>query len=192
VTGPARGVSEGAAPWLQAVGRAVESVLAACEKAFLAAANILLLTMLAINLVNILSRFILDLGIIWVFPWTRVMFVWMVFLGFFVIYRRGKDITVDFVVGFMGEGGRRAVRVFVALMVIGLLSLILLQAPTLLPRQVGRLDMVGIQRYWLAVPFYVSTALILAQFLLDLARALRLAPEADAAAETGPARGPVE
>ncbi len=149
-----------------------ERGLAVCERGFLAAANLLLLAMLAINVVNILSRLILDLGIIWVFPWTTVMFVWMVFLGFFVVYRRGKDITVDVLVKRLGARLQTAVRVLVDLLVVALMALVLSQAPSLLPRQVGELDLVGIQRYWLAVPFYVSCALILLQFLLDLLNAL--------------------
>src|SRR5690554_6810329 len=78
--------------------RALDAGLGACERVFLVAANGLLLLMLAINLANILSRLFFDLGIIWVFPWTEVLFVWMIFLGFFVIYRRGQDISVDILV----------------------------------------------------------------------------------------------
>ena len=152
--------------------RLLDGVLAGVEHLFLVLANAILLGILAINLANVLSRLLFDVGIIWVFPWTRVLFVWMVFLAFFVIYRRGKDISVDFVVRRMPLAAQRAVRIAVDLMVIVLLATILLQVPTLLPRQVGRLDLVGLQRYWLAVPFYVSTALILLQFVLDLARTL--------------------
>lgn len=162
----------------------VERALTAAEKVFLCAANALLVGMLSINLVNILSRLILDKGILWVFPWTRVMFVWMVFCGFFVVYRRGTDITVDFVVRRLGPRGRSVVRIVVDAMVLGLLGLILSQAPELLPRQVGNLDLVGIQRYWLAVPFYVAAALIAVHFLVDLARALGL--DDAAASETPP------
>ncbi len=152
--------------------RLFDGALAGIERLFLVLANAILLGILAINLANILSRLVFDIGIIWVFPWTRVLFVWMVFLAFFVIYRRGKDISVDFVVARLPLGGQRAIRIAVDLMVIALLATILFQVPTLLPRQVGRIDLVGIQRYWLAVPFYVSTGLILLQFLLDLARTL--------------------
>lgn len=151
--------------------RRLDGLLAGIEQVFLVLANAILLGILAINLVNILSRLLFDIGIIWVFPWTRVLFVWMVFLAFFVIYRRGKDISVDFVVNFMPERVQRVIRIAVGLMVIALLATILLQMPTLLPRQVGRMDLVGLQRYWLAVPFYVSCALILLEFALDVARA---------------------
>lgn len=158
----------------------LETGLAAAERVFLVVANGLLIGMLGINLVNILSRLLFDVGIIWVFPWTSVMFVWMVFFGFFVVYRRGKDITVDFVVKRLSAGWQRAIQRLVDVIILGLLATILLQAPTLLPRQVGELDLVGLQRYWLAVPFYLSCALIALQFVKDL----MAGPAADGAPTT--------
>ena len=34
----------------------------------------------------------------WIWPWTMQFFVWMSFVGFFVVYRLGKDIAVDFII----------------------------------------------------------------------------------------------
>lgn len=154
------------------VADALDRFLGLCERVFLPAANGLLMVMLAINLANILSRLFLNTGIIWVFPWTGVLFVWMIFLGFFVIYRRGQDITIDILVRQFGPGTQAVLRIMVDLIVIGLFALILYQAWTLVPRQVGRIDLVGIQRYWLSIPFFVSCVLIIAQFVLDILRAL--------------------
>ena len=39
-----------------------------------------------------------------------VFFVWMSFLGFYVVYRRSKDIAVDFVVLRLGDGAMVATR----------------------------------------------------------------------------------
>jgi TRAP-type C4-dicarboxylate transport system permease small subunit len=150
------------------VVKALDAGLGYCERVFLITANGLLLVMLVINLANILSRLLLDLGIIWVFPWTGVLFVWMVFLGFFVIYRRGQDISVDILVRQFGPKVQALFRILVGLIVIGLFLLILYQAPILVPRQVGRIDLVGIQRYWLSVPFFVSCTLIVLQFVHDI------------------------
>jgi TRAP-type C4-dicarboxylate transport system permease small subunit len=149
----------------------LERGLAGCARVFHTAANGLLLVMLAINLANILSRLFLDAGIIWVFPWTSVLFVWMIFLGFFVIYRRGQDIAIDILVRRFGPRMQAGLRIVVSLIVIGLMGMILYQALTLVPRQVGRIDMVGIQRYWLSIPFFVSCVLIVVQFLLDILKA---------------------
>lgn len=153
---------------------AIEALLGRAEGAFLGLANGLLVVMLVINLANILSRLVLDIGIIWVFPWTEVLFVWMIFFAFFVIYRRGQDVTIDVLTRRLPPALRRAAQVFVALAVLVLMGLILAQAPVLLPRQVGRIDMVGIQRYWLILPFFLSCTLIALDFLMRLLAALGL------------------
>lgn len=155
------------------IGRALDVLLTWAERAFLTIANGLMLTMLAINLANILSRLFFDIGIIWVFPWTEVLFIWCIFFSFYVIYRRGQDVAIDVLTRRLPDKLRAATEILVMALVIGLMALILWQATILLPRQVGRVDMVGIQRYWLSIPLFVSCSLILIDFLLRLVRAAR-------------------
>lgn len=157
----------------------IDNLLAGCERGFLLAANGLLLGMLAINLANILSRLLFNAGIIWVFPWTVVMFVWMIFLGFFVFYRRGQDIAIDVLVRRFGRQTRFFLNMLVSLLVAGFFALVVYQASILLPRQVGRIDLVGIQRYWLAIPFFISCSLISLQFVMHILVALRDARKPD-------------
>jgi TRAP-type C4-dicarboxylate transport system permease small subunit len=159
----------------------VETLLALAEKVFMTIANALLFAMLAVNFLNIMSRLLLDVGIIWAFPLTSVLFVWVIFFSFFVIYRRGQDVAIDVLTRRMPARLRAATEAFVALVVVGLMLLVLAQAPVLLPRQVGAIDLIGMQRYWLAVPFFLSCGLIALEFLLRL----RLAVHAwlDAGAE---------
>ena len=149
--------------------RGLDRLLAAAERVFFVAANGALVAMLAINLVNIASRLLRDQAFIWVFPWTTVLFVWMVFLGFFVLYRRREDVVVDFLHLRMPARIRNAVSIGTNLVVVALMAVILSQLPELLPRQVGNMDYVGLQRYWLAVPFYASCALIAIEFARDAA-----------------------
>lgn len=160
-----------------ALARVLGPFLGVCERLFRLLANLLLLAMLAINLLNIATRFLTDQGIVWVFPLTTVMFVWMTFLGFFVVYRQGKDITVDVLVERIGAKARRATRVVVNVAVLGLLFVLLAEAPELLKRQVGNIEMVGLQRYWLSVPLFVSSALIALHFIIDLLHAVHGDPE---------------
>lgn len=158
----------------------IDRFLAAMEKVFFVAANGILIIILIINILNIGSRFLFERGLIWVFPWTTVLFVWMVFLGFYVIYRRNRDIKVDIVYRALPLRMRNGVTIATNCVVMALMAVILWQAPTLLPRQVGNMDYVGLQRYWLAVPFYASCALILLEFLRDtLVRVLEGPPEED-------------
>lgn len=129
-------------------------------KTFLAVANALVFIMLAINVANILARPLFGKGLIWVFPWTGTIFVWATFLAFFVIFRRGQDITIDVLTRRFTSHGQVVCEILMSIIVVGFLVMLLWQASVLIPRQVGTIDMVGIQRYWLSIPFFVSCFMI--------------------------------
>jgi TRAP-type C4-dicarboxylate transport system permease small subunit len=133
--------------------------------------------MLVANMANIASRALFDKGIIYVFPWSIVLFVWMTFFGFFVVYRRGKDITVDFLIDRLGDRARLASRLLVDVLVIGLMLVMLAQAPHIIRSQVGTIEMVGLERYSLSVPLFVTAALIALDFALDMIKAVLGYPE---------------
>jgi len=149
----------------------VEGWLAALETLFLRAANACLAAMLVANMANILVRGVSDRGILLVFPWTTVLFVWCTFIGMYVVYRRGTDITVDFVHYRLGGGGKAALRVFADLVVLGVLATILLVAPEVLAAQEGEIELTGLPRWALSLPLFVSSFLVALDVALDLARA---------------------
>lgn len=163
---------------LSAVIEPVERFLAHAERLFLALANAALAIMLSINIVNIFWRGIVGQNLNFVWPWTTLLFVWMTFFGFFVIYRRGKDITVDYFVDLLGERARCATRVLSGLITVGLMGLLIFEAPRTLASQVGDMELIPLQRYWMSVPLFLSAALIVLHFLLDLCKVLRGDPEA--------------
>ena len=148
--------------------KSVETILAKIETVYLYLANGLLFAMFGLNLANILSRSIFGKGIVWVFPWTNVLFVWMVFLGFYLMYRRGQDISIDILVRRLPQPLYNAVALFVHLAILTFLTIILMQFRVVMEQQVGNLEMVGIERYWLSVPFFVSCVLVMVQFILQI------------------------
>src|SRR5688572_31449208 len=87
-----------------------ETLLGYAERLFLALANVCLAAMLVINAVNILWRGVTGQNLNLVWPWTTLLFVWMTFFGFFVIYRRATDITVDYFVDLIGPNALFATR----------------------------------------------------------------------------------
>ena len=152
---------------------ALDRLLRVCERLFLVLANACLIVMLAINVANIAQRAVIDVSIQWVFPWSVVLFVWMTFIGFFVIYRRKKDITVDFVIDRTGPQVQKAARLMVDVIVILLMAIMLWHAPKILSMQVGVIEMVGLERYSMSVPLFISCFLILLNFVVDIAKTFR-------------------
>lgn len=149
---------------------------------FLIAANVCLLLMLLGTAVTIILR-PLNLSYYWIWPWSMQVFVWMSFIGFFAVYRKGKDISVDFVMRKLGPGAMFVSRIFVAVVVLAVIGIILWQMPTILESQVGVIDGVltpwgtELERYTLSIPLAVSCFLIFINALLDLAKAFLGWPE---------------
>jgi TRAP-type C4-dicarboxylate transport system permease small subunit len=154
-----------------------ETFLACAERLFLALANFCLAAMLAINAVNILWRGVTGQNLNLVWPLTTLLFVWMTFFGFFVIYRRATDITVDYFVDLMGYKALVATRLLSDIITVGLMGLLLAEAPRTLTSQVGDMELIPLQRYWMSVPLFLSAALVGLHFFLDLIKALMGIPE---------------
>ena len=118
----------------------------------------------------------------WIWPWTMQCFVWMSFFGFFVVYRRRKDIAVDFVMNKLGTGAVVASRYLVNLLILIVTGVMLLQMPTIIGSQVGVIDGVitpwgELERYTLSVPLAISCALIFLDTLVDTVLGLFGMPE---------------
>jgi len=142
------------------------------ERVFLVAAALCLITMLAANAANIASRNFFGVASIDVFPWTTVFFVWMSFLSFFVIYRRGRDIAVNFVIERIGGPAPVVGWVFCRLVTLFVMAVIMMESPGIIALQVGDVsDFVQIERFWLTFPFFLSCGLILADVVNALVRA---------------------
>lgn len=153
-------------------------------------ANLCLALMLIGTAVTIVLR-PFDLSYYWIWPWTMQFFVWMSFIGFYVVYRRGKDIAVDFLVLRMGTPAMTATRYFVALIVLAVTGVIIWQMPVILQSQVGVIDGVltswgEMERYTLSIPLGVSCVLIFVNALLDIAKAMVGIPELPPSHQTDP------
>jgi TRAP-type C4-dicarboxylate transport system permease small subunit len=151
--------------------------LAVAEWVFLVLANVALAAMLGINIINIFWRGIIGQNLNFVWPWTTLLFVWTTFFGFFVIYRRAKDITVDYFVDLLGRKALVVTRLLSDIIIVGLMGLLLAEAPRTLASQVGDMELIPLQRYWMSVPLFLSAALVGLHFLLDFIKALSGAPE---------------
>ena len=178
-----------AGPLLQAVQR-LDGALDAIAKLFLVLANGCLALMLFGTFVTITLR-LFDVSFYWIWPWTMQFFVWMSFIGFFVVYRLGKDIAVDFLVLRLGNWAMVTTRYMVAGMIMAVMGAMLWQMPTILESQVGVIDGVvtpwgELDRYTLSVALAVSYGLIFLNAFLDLLKALAGVPEPPPSHATDP------
>jgi TRAP-type C4-dicarboxylate transport system permease small subunit len=150
------------------VAMTVNRGLGLFEKLFLWASCLCMTSMLIINIANLLVRNLSGKGIVWVWPWTGVLFIWSVFLGFYVLYRRNLDVTLDFFLQRMPPKLRLGVRLLSGLCAISMMLVILLQTMQVFQRQVGVMDFIGLERYVLSIPLLMSSFLILIHFLNDM------------------------
>ncbi len=152
------------------------------ERLFHVIANLCLIVMLFGTAVTIVLRPI-NVSFYWIWPWTMVCFVWMSFFGFYVVYRKKKDIAVDFLVLRLGSGAMTTTRYLAALLIMVVTGTILWQMPTILESQVGEVDGailpwgIELERYALSIPLGVSCLLIFLNAVQDLLSALAGLPE---------------
>ena len=126
--------------------------------------------MLIGNIAQIAGRALFDRGIPFVFPMTMFLFVWLIFVGFFVIQRHGADITVDFFIERFGRLGHRISRLFVNLLTIALMGTLIWHTPRWLIQQIGdEVEMVGVDRWIQNVPLLIACVLILLNVVVNLA-----------------------
>tara|TARA_R110002110_G_scaffold83635_14_gene217141 strand:+ start:1067 stop:1630 length:564 start_codon:yes stop_codon:yes gene_type:complete len=149
---------------------------------FLFLANASLALMLVGTAATIVLR-PLNVSFYWIWPWTMQFFVWMSFFGFYVIYRKNKDIAVDFLVRKYGDGAMTLTRYFVALTTLTVTGLILAETRIILEGQIGDIEGVitpwgtELERYTLSIPLFLSTFLVFVNALLEILKATQGMPE---------------
>ena len=166
---------------LLAAIRYFDSVFDTISNVFLVLANLCLGLMLFGTFVTIVLR-LFGISFYWIWPWTMQFFVWMSFIGFFVVYRLGKDIAVDFLVMRIGPFAQKVTRYAVPILIIIVMAAILREMPTIFDSQVGVIDGVvtpwgELERYTLSVPLAVSCLLIFLNAILDIMKAVAGLPE---------------
>ena len=149
--------------------RTLDRFLAFWERMFLFLANGCLAVMLVANMINMAVRAVFDTSFVLVWPWTMLLFVWSIYLGFYVLYRRSKDVTVNFLVLRLTPAVRRGVQLLVHLVVLGIMAVMVLATWRYLPLQAGVLELVGLPRWVQSVPLLASCALILLNALVQAA-----------------------
>jgi len=117
------------------------------------------------NILNIILRALFNYSFVWIFPLTIVLFMWMTFFGAYVIYRRNREITVDFIYNRLPEGSRKWITLISNILIMGLMALILVHGPRLIRAQLGPLQVLRVPRYFQAVPLFLFCIVLFFDFL---------------------------
>lgn len=131
---------------------------------FRIAAAFCLGVMLTINAVNIAWRALTDQAFDWVFSWTMLLFVWMLFLGLFVYMRDRRDVVVDIIARRLPPPLRLVVGVGGCLTGLTVMLLVLKAAPELMALQTGRMEAIALPIYLRALPLFISAAFVSLHF----------------------------
>jgi TRAP-type C4-dicarboxylate transport system permease small subunit len=69
----------------------------------------ILIVIFCLNLYQVGGRYLFGVGAIWIPDLTRLLFIWMVFLGTALMHQRKRHLVIDFVLLKFAPGARRAV-----------------------------------------------------------------------------------
>jgi len=79
-----------------------------------AAIAVALLGVFFLNMYQVIGRYLFGIGAVWIPDLTRLLFIWMVFLGTVLMYLRRRHLMIDFVQVRMPAGVRRATETVIA------------------------------------------------------------------------------
>jgi len=150
--------------------RGVDAFLSVCDRVAVVAANSVLVAMVAANLVTMLVREVAGKGIVHVFPLTMVGFAWLVFIGFYIVYRRRADVVMAVLTSrFRGVAAKLAATV-AALAGLFLLAVILSEAPRVMALSSGFVEIVELPKRWVIAPLFVACGLLFVDGVLTVIR----------------------
>ncbi len=150
--------------------RGVDAFLSVCDRLAIVAANSLLIAMVVANLVTMLVREVAGKGLVHVFPMTMVGFAWLVFIGFYIVYRRRADVVMAVLTSHCRGVVSKLLATIAALAGLFLLALILSEAPRVMELSSGYVEIVELPKRWVIAPLFVACGLLVLDGLLTLVR----------------------
>lgn len=128
----------------------------------------LLFGIMAINAAEILTRFLLNDSLTWVYEINQLMANWLYFLGICLVYHRGKDITVDFFFDRLRPTRRRWALLAIHIAVVAVLAVVAWNGALLLELQSRSSTMgLGIPNHWFSMPVFIGSLVIILSVSAD-------------------------
>lgn len=153
---------------------------AAADRVLEALTGALLTGIVAINGAEIATRALAGTSLTWVYETNLLLANWLYFLGICLVYRRGQDITVDFLFERLPARARRPAVVAIHLVTIAVLAVLVWQGWLLMGLQSRSSSMgLGIPNHLFSMPVPLGAAVmasIVAEQLWALVRGEPAAP----------------
>jgi len=128
--------------------------------------------MFVTNIVQVGLRYLFNTGLDWIYPLTMLLFIWMTFLGSFVVYHQKKDIVVTFVVSLFSPRIRKYSLLVMNGLTIILLVIILMKAPAILRQQASIMQVIPLPRYIQSIPLFLGCGGILLEYVVSTYEAI--------------------
>ncbi len=132
-----------------------------------------MIVMISINMLQIFARYVLNYPIPWVYPTTMLLFVWITFIGAFIVYHQKKDIVVVFFINKMPLRSQYWIQLITDMLIIALLIVIIIQAPALIKQQASTMQIIPLPRYIQTIPLLVGLTFICLENIVDIVEKTR-------------------
>lgn len=94
--------------------------LGALERVLSFALGAMLLIIFSLNLYQVGGRYLFGVGAVWIPDLTRLLFIWMVFLGTALMHQRKRHLVIDVLLLKFPGPARRTIEALIALGMLGL------------------------------------------------------------------------
>jgi TRAP-type C4-dicarboxylate transport system permease small subunit len=152
--------------------KGVKYFLSLVERVFLVFAVCSMGIMFVTNMVQVCLRYVFNTGLDWIYPLTMLLFIWMTFLGSFVIYHQKKDIVMNYIVTLFPPRFQKGLLLITNALTIVLLVIILKEAPTILRQQASIMQVIPLPRYFQSIPLFVGCGGILLEYVVSTYEAI--------------------
>ncbi len=95
-------------------------LLGALDHALSFAIGAILIGIFSLNLYQVGGRYLFGVGAIWIPDLTRLLFIWMVFLGTALMHQRKRHLVIDFLLLKFPAPARRTIEALIAIGMLGL------------------------------------------------------------------------
>jgi TRAP-type C4-dicarboxylate transport system permease small subunit len=95
-------------------------ILGALDRMLSFALGAILISIFCLNLYQVGGRYLFGVGAVWIPDLTRLLFIWMVFLGTALMHQRKRHLVIDVLLLKCPEPARRTIEALIALGMLGL------------------------------------------------------------------------